>query len=262
VRRFSRRRGAIVINRCSTVLALALALAALAAPAAEGSTFTVNPTRVTLSARTASALVSVRNDSDQPVRLELKLHAWTQAPDGQMQLAPTEDLVVFPTLVTLKPGEQRNIRIGATTAFADVEKTYRVFLEELPAATAGTPGAAVRMLTRVGIPVFLEPSKPAAHASLAGIGLSAGVLHFRLRNDGNVYFVPDDIRVRGYSATGAPVVDKTAKGWYVLAGGVRDFALPFEAPGCAAVRRVEIEVHVGDTALSGRLDAPGGACAP
>jgi len=249
-----------VINRCFTLCAVALA--ALAAPAA-GSTFTVNPTRVLLTAKTASALVSVRNDSDQPVRLELKLHAWTQAPDGQMKLAPTEDLVVFPTLVTLKPGEQRNIRIGATTTFADVEKTYRVFLEELPpVADAVKSDNAVHMLTRVGIPVFLEPARPAARGSLTGIGLSGGALHFRLRNEGNVFFVPDGIRVRGLSAAGEAVVDMTANGWYVLAGGVRDYTLAFKAPECGRVRAIDIEVRVGDAALRGRLDAPGGACAP
>jgi len=240
-----------------------LALAAFAAPVAEASTFTVNPTRVLLSARAPSATVSVKNESGQPVRLELKLHAWTQAPDGRMQLAPTEDLVVFPTLITLKPGEQRNVRIGATTAFGDVEKTYRVFLEELPAVSGSTtPDNAVHMLTRVGIPVFLEPAKPAARASLTAIGLSGGALRFRLQNDGNVFFVPDAVRVRGLSASGATVVDKSAKGWYVLAGGVRDFVLPFAAPECGQVRAIRIEVHVGQATLEGRLDAPGGACSP
>ncbi len=240
-----------------------LAIAALAAPAAEAATFTVNPTRVLLTSRTASAIVSVRNDSDAPVRLELKLHAWTQTLDGQMQLAPTQDLVVFPTLVTLAPGQQRNVRIGATTPFGTVEKTYRVFLEELPpVAGTGGNGAAVHMLTRVGIPIFLEPARPAAHASLTDVGLKKGALRFQVRNDGNVFFVPDEVRVRGLSGAGETIVDKTASGWYILAGSAREFVLPFQGPECARIRAFTVDVHVGDATLSGRLEVPGGACAP
>ncbi len=101
-------------------IALAGALALLTASLLEASQFTVNPTRVELSGRATSALVAVRNDGPAPIRLQLKTHAWAQTPDGQMTLSPTDDVVVFPTMVTLAPGEERKIRVAVTAAVGDL----------------------------------------------------------------------------------------------------------------------------------------------
>ena len=52
----------------------------------------------------------------------------------RIELAPTQDVVFFPALLTLKPGEERRIRVGSTAAPGSIEKTYRIFVEELPAS--------------------------------------------------------------------------------------------------------------------------------
>lgn len=233
----------------------------LAPSPALASQFTVNPTRVELSPRVTSAVVSVRNDGQAPVRLQVKTHAWTQALDGQIKLDPTEDVVVFPTLVTLGPGEARRLRVAVTVAPADVERTYRVFLEELPPANgAAVSETGVQVLTRIGIPVFLQAIKPAARGGLSDVGLSDGTLHFQVDNLGNTHFVPESIRVRGLSAAGGTVSDKTTDGWYILGRSSRRYEMHFPEGDCAKVRSVLIEVKVGDANLKGHLDTPAGAC--
>jgi fimbrial chaperone protein len=233
----------------------------LAPGAARASQFTVNPTRVQLTTRVTNALVTVRNEGPSPIRLQVKTHAWTQRLDGQMQLAATDQLVVFPTLLSLGPGEQRRIRVAVTAPPGELERTYRVFLEELPAAAqAGVQTTGVQMLTRVGIPVFLQARVPTMRAGLSEIGLSQGTLHFQVDNLGNTHFVPDGIHVRGLSASGEAVVDKTTDGWYILGHGARRYELPIPSEDCERVRSILIEVKTGETPLQGRLDTPGGAC--
>jgi len=232
----------------------------LAASPASASQFTVNPTRVELSAGVPSAVVSLRNDGQLPIRIQVKTHAWTQTLDGQMKLDATDDVVVFPALVTIAPGEERRLRIAVTSAPAQVERTYRVFMEELPPVAGAMAETGVHVLTRVGIPVFLRALAPSPRAGLSDVGLSQAMLHFQIDNIGNTHFVPDRIHVQALSAAGIAVTDKTTDGWYILAGTSRRYEMPLDASTCANIRTLQIDVAVGETTLKQRLDTPGGAC--
>jgi len=240
-----------------------LAAVALLHPGeAAASTYTFNPTRVYLNASTGSALVTLKNESAEPLRMQVKAQRWAQSLDGEIQLSATEDLIVFPALLTLKPGEERKIRVATSVAFGPVEKTYRLYLVELPPTTTEkADGASVRILTRMGVPVFLQPAKPQAAALIRDLGLSNGRLMFQLVNTGNSHFLPSSVKVRGFAANGTTVADWPINGWYVLAGTARAFALPLDRPACEQVRSLLVEVSVGETVLKSPLTTPGGACA-
>ena len=105
------------------------------AGAAAAATFTVDPTQIFLSGRTGSVLLTLRNESTETLQFQLSVFAWAQSPSGEMQLEPTEDIVFFPTLLTLKPKETRRVRVGSATPQEVREKTYRIFVEELPRST-------------------------------------------------------------------------------------------------------------------------------
>src|SRR6266513_6406857 len=136
------------------VLGLVLQAGTLAASA-----FQVTPVRVTFSGP-SSTLLTLKNESDQPLRFQISSFVWSQDPKGAMQLGPTEDIVFFPALLSLNPGEERKVRVAATVAATDVEKTYRIFFEELPPLVKPeNAGAQVRILTKMGIPIFVSPGK-------------------------------------------------------------------------------------------------------
>jgi P pilus assembly chaperone PapD len=62
---------------------------------AHAATFTVEPTQITLSGRTTSVLLTLRNESTEALRFELSAFKWAQSPAGEMQLEATEDVVFF-----------------------------------------------------------------------------------------------------------------------------------------------------------------------
>ena len=66
---------------------------------AQGGTFQVNPIRITLSPQSASALLSIQNDSAETARFQIDVFEWDQAADGEMVLNPTEDLIFYPKLL-------------------------------------------------------------------------------------------------------------------------------------------------------------------
>ena len=214
---------------------LLAAVALLHAGEAAASTYTVNPTRVYLNASTGSALVTLKNESTEPLRMQVKAQRWAQGLDGEIQLSATEDLIVFPALLTLKPGEERKIRVATAVAFGAVEKTYRLYVEELPPTTSEkAEGASVRILTRMGVPVFLQPARPQAAALVRELGLSNGRLTFQLANTGNSHFLPTSVIVRGFTASGTAAGDWPVNGWYVLAGSARAFALTLDSRRASA----------------------------
>jgi fimbrial chaperone protein len=246
---------------CLLWVVFAVGLTLCQAVAARAASFSVNPTQLMLSGGAKSALVSLKNETDQPVRFQLSVMAWNQAVDGQMQLSPTEDVVFFPALLTLKGHEERKVRVGATVAPGSVEKTYRLFIEELPPLENAEGTTGVAMVTKMGIPIFLRPAKVTAQAALEDLNVKSGRLCFRLQNKGNVYFIPQVIHVRGLDASGTTVVDQQPSGWYVLAGGARAFEVDIPAAQCGQVRSFLVEAQLSGTRLTETLQTPAGACA-
>jgi fimbrial chaperone protein len=226
------------------IIALSLGLL-MQAERLSASTFRVTPVRVELSQRTSSALLTLANESDQDLRFQISASAWTQDAGGNMQLTPTKDVTFFPALLSLKPGEERKVRIGARVPAADVEKTYRIFFEELPplATAAQPPGAQVRILTKMGIPIFLSPQKPRYEAAVQGARAANGMATFEIQNNGNVHFSVQGVTVRGRAADGSQVFERRVEGWYVLPGTPRAYQVEIPADACPRVVRLEIEAE-------------------
>jgi fimbrial chaperone protein len=248
--------------RCAAAAIIAVTAVLSSVNPAFASSFTVNPTQIFLAPRTTSALLTLRNESEETLRFQLTAFAWDQSPQGEIKLQATQDVVFFPALLTLAPKESRNVRVGTATGFADVEKTYRIFVEELPAQAGHDGQSSVRVLTKMGVPIFMQPAKKQSQATLRDLAVQDGVFRFSVRNTGNVHFVPQTVRVRGMNQFGAAVVDKQLDGWYVLAGGVRAYEVKLPAPECAAVTSLSVEVQIGSAALQERLETPPAACVP
>jgi len=226
----------------------------------------VNPVRVFLSGAVKSAVLTLQNSGDEPARFQLTLFAWDQNPQGEMVLAPTSDIVFFPPLLTLAPREQRSIRVGTKTPPGAIEKTYRLFVEELPpaegSAPAGLPGQ-VRVLTRFGIPIFLQPAKKIGSGRIEGAAIRGGRVSFEVRNTGNVHFMAQAVRVAALGAAGETVFESAIEGWYILTGGTRIYELELPADTCPQVKSVSLEVRISEAAVfTERLDAQGTACHP
>jgi fimbrial chaperone protein len=231
----------------------------LAAARADASSFSVNPTQVALSAKLTSALLTIRNETDEPLRFQLSVSAWSQSLTGEMQLTPTSEIIFFPALLALGPKEERKIRVGAVVAPGAVEKTYRLSVNELPPPEK--PGqTGIRMLTKMSIPIFLGPAVKKGQATLRELALRSGSFTFRLANAGTVHFTPQSIRVRALDAAGGVVADEKLDPWYILAGTEREYKVAIPKPACSRVASFVVDVQIDRTSLSERLQAPAGAC--
>jgi len=144
----------MIKNRALQALAITiLGFLTLAAGDVAASAFTVTPVRVFLGQNTSSALLAVRNDSTETIRFQISLQAWNQAPNGEMQLSDTHDLVFFPAMMELKPAEQKNVRVGSTfKAPVTTERSYRIFFEELPPPNVAATATGAKAAAEVRVP--------------------------------------------------------------------------------------------------------------
>jgi fimbrial chaperone protein len=223
----------------------------------------ITPVVVELSAAEPRATVELKNLSDAPARLELTASAWEQTASGQTRLAPAPEVVVFPPLLQLAPGEVRKVRVSTTAAFGPKEQSYRLSIRELPAPQKPGDKAALTFLTRFSLPVFLLPARPALRAEIAGTAVRGGKVALTIRNTGNTRLSPGTVKIEGLDAQGKQVLTAAADVWYVLAGGERALEVALPADGCARVRTLAVEVPAGDaSSVRARVETPGGACAP
>jgi len=246
-----------LLRSLAVTLTVAFVLGGFSAPEANASTFTVEPTQIVFSGRTTSVLLTLRNESDEPLRFELSAFSWNQSPAGEMQLTATDDIIFFPALLTLAPHESRRVRVGSATAFETREKSYRIFVEELPPSDRHSTG--VRVLTKMGIPIFLRPAKEVASAALNDVGQKNGKLSFVLSNAGTVHLLPSAIHVRGLAGS-VTAFDSELNGWYLLAGGRREFELGFPQSDCASITSVMVDVQFEAESLQQGLQTPNGVC--
>jgi fimbrial chaperone protein len=155
------------------------------------------------------------------------------------------------------------VRIGTATAVGEGEKSYRVFFEELPPADGELAAAArsqVRILTKMGIPIFVQPVKSYVSGAIEGLALEAGHVRFAVRNLGNEHFVLRAVRVKGVGASGDELFDRSLDGWYVLPRGTRvfDLAIPHEL--CAKLTGVTVESETERDTFKARVETPPEGC--
>jgi fimbrial chaperone protein len=232
-------------------------LVASYASAAWGSVVAVNPVRIHLSGAKRSEQLKLTNNGDKAARFQITAHAWHETPAGQMQLRPTTDLLFFPSLLEIAPGQTRRVRVGSTVAPGRAELSYRIIVEELPSPSRAA--GVVHVLTRLNVPVFVQPAASRPKAVL-NTRVERGQVQISLENSGNAYFKATALRVIARSKTGAVVLDKTLAGWYVLAFGRRLYSLEIPKNLCTDVANVTTTVTTeqGKTSAVSQVSADTG----
>lgn len=233
------------LSSLCAALGVAVLAALLSAAPARAATFAVDPVSLTLARGNSSASVAITNQSTQKLRLQVTGFSWKESDTGEMQLASTQDIVFFPQILELGPGETKRVRIGVTQARGPLEGSYRVFMEELPSLeSVVTPKAAsVTIRMKVGIPVFLSPAGvPSAKGEVRGASANGDSLSFDVANTGNVHFSIQRVHVAGKNADGKTIVAQDLDGWYVLPGGTRRFTIPLSKAHCEALRSLSVNV--------------------
>jgi fimbrial chaperone protein len=242
-------------------LALAL-LAGLVATGAHAGQFTIQPTRLELGTPQRSGALTLRNESPAPLSFRIQGLRWTQDADGQERYSEAPELVYFPRLLTLPPGEAAVIRVGVRQPPEEIERTYRLFIEELaaPSQTA-LEGARVRVLMRFGAPVFVRAAAARRQLELTDFDLQGPQARWSVRNQGTGHELFKAVTLRGVDASGVEVFrQELLAERYLLAGAVRRFEAAVPAPLCGQFARLALVITTEQSEVRRDLDVGARPC--
>jgi fimbrial chaperone protein len=240
----------------------AVAVAVLLFPAAAfPGDWRVSPIRLDFGRDAKTGVVTVTNE--RPERLEVRLQAmeWTQDDEGKDRYAETGEIVFFPRFMIFSKDESRVVRAGIRIPAAAREKTYRLFIEEIPGPPKAE-GTNIAVAIRFGVPIFVKPLKEEPKGELGPIGMSKGTASVLVKNTGNVHVVIDTVRIKGMNAKGDEIFSRDLAGWYLLAGASRPYATELPPEVCPNVARLAMEVKADKYTLTGNVDADKTMCAP
>lgn len=241
----------------------ALVVSAAAMTLSQSSPITVFPTRVTITPQAPSGSIQLKNESAGETRFQVTLHTWSMSAAGEMELAPTQDLVAFPTVFALQPGETRSVRVGSQKRAGTTELSYRILIEELADTSDTTGTAGIRMLRRLNVPVFVQPGDRQLKAELHDLSIvRPGRIALRVRNLGTTHFIVGEITVQGRAAGGASVVEAKRDGWYVLPGNDVSYEVDFDPAACARLANLSVSIRIRDVPIDPLIETlnlePGG----
>jgi fimbrial chaperone protein len=230
-------------------------------PAAPQINFT--PTRLVIAKGQTSTSMLLRNDGGEPMRFQVSASRWSNDPDGQIVLQPTTDVVFFPVLFSVEPGQSRRLRVAVSERAVERELSYRLFIEQLPARSADR-SSGVQMLMRASIPIFVQPPSMVARATLDDATAAGGRLSFTVHNIGTVHVSIAQVTVHAPARNAAKPFDTQLPGWYLLSGETRAYSVTLPADLCRQHPTVTIAVTFADNKQALSIDHPigAGACAP
>ncbi len=210
------------------------------ASVAKAASFGVSPVRVTLSETQQMGAVTVRNDSIEPVSMQLEVLNWSQEA-GKDVLTPSRELLANPPIFTVPAGGSQLVRVGLRRApDGQRELTYRIALQELPPPPK-PDFMGSRMLMRVSLPVFVLPevdAKPVLRWQATRT--SQGGLKVSLTNNGNAHIQIANFKL-SMPGSAQPWVTKQSSE-YVLPGQSRDWNLRANAEYPAPLPGVTLQL--------------------
>lgn len=215
-------------------------MAAAAMVTVRAGSFGVSPVRVHLGPAQTIAAVTISNDGETPLPIQVTSQQWSQ-PEGHDRLTPSHDVIVSPPLFSVAPHASQIVRIAMRGgAPSGVESCERLVFRELAEASGA---AGVHLLLSVSIPLFDTPSAASPPELRWTASRRGDAVVLEVADPGGRHVEITHLRVE---LDGATLADRDML-LYLLPGSHRRLVLPLQGrmPGPAAQLRV-----------SARTDAP------
>jgi len=224
--------------------------------------FAVNPVRLELGTAARSAAITVTNEGNEKLSFQLQALEWSQDAAGKDQYKDTSDLIFFPKLMSVEPGQEAIVRVGLKLPSAGTERTYRLFIEELPGPRKAPQGAGaqINFLIRFGVPIFAAPVKPQDGLAIERFELKNGVIELAASNTGNRHQVVKGVHLKGTDSAGNAVFALDIADRYLLSGTRKSYTSSLTAEQCRRIAILAVEFKTDKLSEMRSLDVARAMC--
>jgi fimbrial chaperone protein len=223
--------------------------------------FQIQPMSLELGSNVKSGAFSVINSGNDKLNVQISVMEWSQDDEGKDVYGETREVVFFPKIMTVEPNEQRAIRIGMKGPPSLKEKTYRLFLEEIPTkktaqdiAVSDKITAGLTIAFRYAIPIFVKPVHQQRSGVMEKIEMSQGVVRAFVKNTGNVHIKLLNMTFQGKAIDGKELFSREVSGWYILHSLSRPYEASIPPDICGNLSTVEIKAEVDNLNIIGTLN--------
>ena len=221
--------------------------------------FKVFPLKLELGQKTKTTLFKITNTGDTEVTVQLETAKWFQNEKGEDQYEDTSDIVYFPKIVKVEAGQQRIIRIGFRgKPSGPLEKTYRIFAQELP--EKGEKNSALKFSLRFSVPIFVRIPDTRPKATFSNAELINGQLSVMVNNAGTEHFVVKSVNVNGLRFDGQQTFTAKSGGWYVLPEVTKPFSVKMPENECRKSEHLKFKVETTAGAYENIIPVNAGDC--
>jgi fimbrial chaperone protein len=240
----------------------------LSTSAAFSADFQIEPTSLELGSNVKSGAFSVINNGSDKLNVQISVMEWAQDEAGKDVYGEARDVVFFPKIMTVEPNEKRAIRIGMKSPPSLKEKTYRLFIEEIPTkkiapdiAVAEKITAGLTIAFRYAMPIFVSPVRRQESGVLEKVEMLQGVARAFVKNTGNVHIKLRNMTFRGKSVDGKELFSREVAGWYILQGLSRPYEATVPRELCGNLSTIEIKAAAENLNIDGTLNVHKEMCA-
>jgi len=223
--------------------------------------FRVVPIRLDFDRRVKSGVITIINEGEEDLHAQMRAFEWNQDAEGKDQYVETNDIIFFPRIMTVEKKEKRILRAGIRVPATAREKTYRLFIEEIPGPRK-SEGVNIAIAIRFGVPIFVKPFEEVAKGEIEKIELSKGQVNVRVKNTGNLHFTISSVEIKGKNSKGEEIFSKELSGWYLLSNVSRNYAASVPEGSCKDISTIEIVAKTSRFDISGNLDVVQEMCPP
>jgi fimbrial chaperone protein len=229
------------MNKLLTTALLSLLTTLFMAPAF-AAPFAVNPVRIYMTPRDKAVAVTITNEGEEELVMQADLYRWTQTPEGEDVLEPTEEVFLTPPIIKLAGKSRQVVRLARLRPMKEAEQlTYRLIVREIPEAKPNQEGLRVQIALAFSLPVFITPPKAKYLLACTAERTAADTLRASCNNSGNAYAQLINFVVTG---PGGETLAGRDTGGYILPTVKRSFDL--KSPGGA--------IPAGKAQLTVKLD--------
>lgn len=184
--------------------------------------------------------------------MQISAKSWDSNDKGEFVETDTGDFAFFPRLFALPPRQEKKIRVGYSGTFPQLEKPYRVIIDELPPIKqpeSDKNQLGIVTTLRLSVPLFVKPDNEVhdPEPKLEKISPDKEGIAVQLGNKGKINFLVRGIELQWLDADSKPIassVSKEAK--RVLPERFIRFDLPAIKASCDKVRKLIATVQIED----------------